>query len=53
VFDNLRMAFGDLAAEIEDAVTVNRELATKGLLRVREQLTMMTPTRPSVPAEAH
>ncbi len=54
VFDNLRVAFAELAAEIESAVTVNRELASKGLLRVREQLTAMADVpRPAVPAEAH
>lgn len=52
VFDNLRVAFRDLAAEIEDAVVVNRDLATKGLARVREQLLgMVQSPRPSVGAE--
>lgn len=48
VFGNLRAAFTELAEEIDEAVTANRELATKGLLRVREELTTMAGTR--VPA---
>lgn len=51
VFDNLRTAFAELAEEIDTAVSANRELATKGLLRVRAELTAMARSRPSVPLE--
>lgn len=51
VFDNLRTAFAELAEEIDTTVSTNRELATKGLLRVREELTTMARSRPSVPVE--
>lgn len=52
VFDNLRGAFADLADEIDAAVRANRELASKGLLRVREEITTLVGARPPLPLEA-